>query len=247
MYSTNVLLEMDLIEKKNIWEGEQDKLKTQLILEDKIDYNKCKRVAGVDISFVKGDDETACAGIVILSYPSLEVQYQEFKMVKMKLPYIPGFLAFREVDFLKELFDNVPLETKPDIVLVDGNGLLHPKGFGLACHLGVLCDIPTIGIGKNFLCVDGMEMNEVKERFKNNCKCKGDMIELVGKSGVCWGAAVKSQDNVINPIFISQGHKLSLKSCVDFVTTLCKYRLPEPIRFADIGSRSHLATLDSRT
>ena len=229
--------------KKCEWEKEQDVLKKRLILDDKIDYKLCKRVAGVDISFVKGDDETACAGIVILNYPSMTVMYQEFKMVKMTLPYIPGFLAFREVNFLKELLDNVPETFKPDIVLVDGNGFLHPKGFGLACHLGVLCDIPTIGIGKNFLCVDEMEMDQMKEKFKNDCKKKGDTLQLIGKSGTCWGAALKSQDNVTNPIFISQGHMLSLKSCIDLVLTLCKFRLPEPIRFADIGSRAHLAKL----
>lgn len=230
---------MDL--NKSNWENEQENLKKQLILNDEFDWNLCRIVAGVDISFVKGDNEKACAGIVILSYPSLNILHEEYKMVKMTLPYIPGFLAFREVKFLKDLIDGLPNALRPDIVLVDGNGFLHPKGFGLACHLGVLCDIPTIGIGKNFLCVDEMEMDETKARFKKECIKKGDFIELIGKSGVCWGAAVKSQENVFNPIFISQGNKLSLKSCINFVLTMCKYRLPEPIRYADIGSRACLA------
>lgn len=233
---------MDVINlNKPIWEKEQDELKKQHILVDDIDWKSCKRVAGVDISFVKGDIETACAGIVVFSYPDLCVLYEEYKIVKMVLPYIPGFLAFREVRFLKELIDNLADNIKPDIVLVDGNGFLHPKGFGLACHLGVLCNIPTIGIGKNFLCVDNMEVEDVKERFKQKCKRRGDILELIGKSGTCWGAALKPQDNVTKPIFISQGHKLSLQSSIEFVMTMCKYRLPEPIRYADIGSRAFLA------
>jgi endonuclease V len=225
---------------KTIWESEQDDLKKCLILADDIDWQKCKRVAGVDISFVKGDSETACAGIVVLTYPELKVLHEEYKIVKMVLPYIPGFLAFREVKFLKELIDSLDDNMKPDIVLVDGNGFLHPRGFGLACHLGVICNIPTIGIGKNFLCVDEMEIEDVKKRFKEKCTKPGDTLSLIGKSGTCWGAALKTQENVTKPIFISQGHKLSLPSSIEFVMSMCKFRLPEPIRYADIGSRNFL-------
>uniref|UniRef100_A0A0E0GWV4 Endonuclease V n=1 Tax=Oryza nivara TaxID=4536 RepID=A0A0E0GWV4_ORYNI len=128
----------------------QDMLKSKLILEDDFGWNlpsmgsnsdqsnannkgNLKYIGGVDISFSKEDPSTACAALVVLDAGTLEVVHEEFDVVRLQVPYIPGFLAFREV------------------LMVDGNGLLHPRGFGLACHLGVLADLPTIGVGKNVL------------------------------------------------------------------------------------------------
>jgi len=129
---------------------------------------------------------------------------------------------------------------RPQIIFVDGNGFLHPRGFGLASHLGVLTGIPTIGAGKTFLLVDGMDLKTIKQMVVDKCPKGGDFVELIGNSGTLWGAALRSHDDSTNPIFISQGHKVSFASTMDLVRMFTKQRVPEPIRQADLRSRAYL-------
>lgn len=149
----------------------QDMLKSKLILEDDFGWNlpsmgsnsdqsnannkgNLKYIGGVDISFSKEDPSTACAALVVLDAGTLEVVHEEFDVVRLQVPYIPGFLAFREAPILLGLLEKMKTNNQhfyPQVLMVDGNGLLHPRGFGLACHLGVLADLPTIGVGKNVL------------------------------------------------------------------------------------------------
>eukprot|EP01133_Synstelium_polycarpum_P009126 gene9126-10702_t len=201
-------------------------------------------VGGVDISFVKDNVEDACASLIVLEYPSLKVVHQELEFVKLDLPYIPGFLAFREIPSLMRLIDRVRQqhpELMPQVILVDGNGVLHPRGFGLASHLGVLANIPTIGIGKTFFHVDGMSTKQVKIDFAQSCKQAGDHLDLCGDSGKVWGAAVKSHANSTNAIFVSVGHLLSLTSCLAVVRACTtSNRVPEPVRQADLRSREYI-------
>ena len=149
------------------WRAEQRELRERLVADDLHAWNLADRapryIGGVDLSFIKGNNVDACACLVVLEFPSLKVVYKDFAMVKLELPYIAGFLAFREVPFLVRLVEKLRKEHPyllPDVIMVDGNGILHHRGFGLASHLGVLIDIPTIGIGKKFLCVDGMDSHE---------------------------------------------------------------------------------------
>eukprot|EP00045_Choanoeca_perplexa_P007088 m.62312 g.62312 ORF g.62312 m.62312 type:complete len:178 (-) comp13929_c0_seq2:307-840(-) len=137
-------------ELKERWVLEQDALKAQMVLEDQLSVasvDEIRLVGGVDISFIKGDDVNACASLVVVELPTLTVVYESHVMVKLTAPYISGFLAFREVPHLvalvKQLEHDAPA-FKPQVILVDGNGELHHRGFGLACHLGVLVDIPTV-------------------------------------------------------------------------------------------------------
>lgn len=164
-------------------------------------------------------------------------------MVKLELPYIPGFLAFREVPHLVPLFEQLRADQPrlwPQMVFVDGNGVLHPRGFGLASHLGVLIGIPTIGVGKTFFHVDGLDMREVKAQAAAACHKGGDWIPLIGQSGVEWGAAFRSTDGSSNPIYVSVGHRISLASAVLLTQASCLHRVPEPIRQADLRSREFL-------
>jgi deoxyinosine 3'endonuclease (endonuclease V) len=126
----------------------------------------------------------------------------------------------------------------PQVIFVDGNGILHPRGFGLASHLGVLIDIPTIGIGKNLLCVDGLEKSPVKTNFDLNCHKAGDHVKLKGQSKKTWGAAFKSTKTTTNPIYISIGHKISLERAIELTRKYTNFRVPEPVRQADIISRA---------
>jgi deoxyinosine 3'endonuclease (endonuclease V) len=239
------------------WAQEQEELKKQLILHDCYTWKlpsgevigsgsveeDLKYLGGVDISFIKDNDVDACASLVVLSYPSMQVVYERYEMVKLTLPYVSGFLAFREVSFLVNLIDELKATNPtlvPQIIFVDGNGILHPRGFGLASHLGVLTGIPTLGAGKTFLFVDGLNVKDIKKEVAEKCTKGGDYVELVGKSGTIWGAALRSHDESTNPIFISQGHKMSLQTTMNIVRTCTKQRVPEPIRQADLRSRAYL-------
>lgn len=199
-----------------------------------------RRVAGVDISFLKGSNEHACASIVVLEYPSLRVVYEAFTYVSLPAPYIAGFLAFREVPALTKLYQDLQErcpESVPDVTLVDGNGILHPQGFGLASHFGVLMNIPTIGVGKTFLHVDGLTKGDVKQLMATAREKNDSVVKLEGESGKVWGAALCSAAGVHNPVFVSVGHLVSLASSLRIVDACSQYRIPEPIRQADIRSR----------
>jgi len=186
---------------------------------------------------------------VILEWPTLSVIESRFEMVQLTAPYIPGFLAFREVSFLKKLLDDIQAEKPeiyPQLIFVDGNGYLHPRGFGLACHLGVLTGIPCIGIGKTLFYTDGLEIKSVKEQFKRECKKPGDHTLLKGTSGEIWGAAFKSTEDCNNPIFVSIGHKIDLPTALEITQMVCFYRIPEPVRQADLLSREYLRNLQKK-
>jgi deoxyinosine 3'endonuclease (endonuclease V) len=199
-----------------------------------------KYIAGVDISFVKDNNVDACAALIVCQYPNFEVVYECIKHVELKLPYIPGFLAFREVPFLMELLNELREshpEFVPQLIIVDGNGILHPRGFGLACHLGVLSGIPTFGCAKTLFMIDGMDMKEVKQKFKDNTSKPGDYTKLIGKSGVCHGVAYKSTEDTMNPVFLSPGHRVDMDLMLSVAFTCCKARVLEPVRQADLRSR----------
>jgi len=230
---------------KDVWMKETNRLKHGLISDDTLNWigkgTNLTYIGGVDISFIKGDDVNACAAYVILKYPSLDVVYEDYEMIKLVAPYIPGFLAFREVDHLVKLVKRATLPV--DLIFVDGNGILHPHEFGLACHLGVRLGLPTIGVAKKLFMVDGLNKKTVKEAIKDKCHSKGDSIDLIGDSGKLWGLAMigePNEDGINNPIYISIGHMISLNTAKSITKAIMPYRVPEPIRLADIRSREYL-------
>jgi deoxyinosine 3'endonuclease (endonuclease V) len=223
-------------------------LKEQILIKNDVDWtvevgkpNTIKYIGGVDISFVKDNNVDACAALIICSYPDYNVVYESFKHVQLTLPYIPGFLAFREVPFLVELLDDLRAkqpELMPQCIIVDGNGILHVRGFGLACHLGVLTGIPAFGCAKTLFMIDGLDMKIVKNEFKEKTKEPGDYTELIGKSGVCHGIAYKSTNETTNPVFLSPGHRVDAELMIAIANTCCQARIPEPVRQADLRSRA---------
>mmetsp|Transcript_17091 Transcript_17091/g.24972 ORF Transcript_17091/g.24972 Transcript_17091/m.24972 type:complete len:313 (-) Transcript_17091:120-1058(-) len=250
--------------------AEQDRLKEELLEEDDVCFlnesgaeintesgsrhkERLKYIGGVDISFVKGSEDNACASLVVLDAESLQVVYESYRTVNMPLPYIAGFLAFREVpvllELVKELRRSRP-ELEPGVTLVDGSGVLHPRGFGLACHLGVLANMRTIGVAKTFLNVDGLTRDGIKAMVKSSLK-KMSLLEanerklfpLTGDSGRTWGMAVCPNSRVTNPIYVSVGHRIDLKTAVEVVLKCSLHRIPEPVRQADIRSRSAIREL----
>ncbi|XP_044533104.1 endonuclease V [Gracilinanus agilis] len=231
------------------WKREQAQLKANVIDQDteawqqKTDFTGLLRIGGVDISFIKGDDVRACASLVVLSYPELEVLYEEHQMVNLTAPYISGFLAFREVPFLVDAIQRLQKkepDLMPQVLLVDGNGVLHHRGFGVACHIGILIDLPCIGVAKKLLQVDGLKNDDLHKEKIQHLKMGGDTFPLMGDSGTILGMALKSHNKSSKPLYISVGHKVSLKTAVHLIQACCRYRIPEPIRQADIRSREYI-------
>ena len=181
----------------------------------------------------------------------------------MTEPYIPGFLAFREVPHLLACLDDLRKtrpELVPQVIMVDGNGVLHARGCGLASHLGVLAGIPTIGIGKKLYHVDGLEKNKEHKakvqvrfvclEFANLLICisqvqsllkHGDSFDLVGQSLRVWGCALRTGDDAVNPIYVSVGHMISLETATDLVARCSPNRIPEPVR--QVCSHDNLVTI----
>ncbi|KAL9649032.1 hypothetical protein ABK040_008409 [Willaertia magna] len=242
---------------KEEWIKEQTKLKIELKTSDtnltfnlttdddlrnnlNNNYTTLNYIGGVDISFDKEDPKKAVASVVVLNFPELKIIYQKFENVIMNYPYIPGFLAFREVPHLKVMIEELRekhADIFPQIILVDGNGVLHQRGFGLASHLGVVLDIPTIGVAKKLYFLDGITRETVKELTKQHLRKGGDYANLVGESGTIHGALLQPTDNCKRPLYISIGHRVCLSTAIEVVKRCCKFKIPEPIRAADLGRR----------
>ncbi|XP_041694704.1 endonuclease V-like [Coregonus clupeaformis] len=216
--------------------SEQASLRQQVVEEDTEDWQRSpdftglERVGGVDLSFIKGDDVNACAQLVVLSYPDLELLYEDSQMVTLTAPYISGFLAFRETPYLLEALQR--LETTqpsllPQVVLVDGNGLFHYREFGLACHLGVLSGLPCIGVAKNLLQVQGVEKSEEHQSQIASLQKGGDSFPLTTDSGKVLGRALRSSDSSTKPVYVSVGHKISLDTALRLTHSCCRYRVPD--------------------
>ncbi|CAN1217732.1 Endonuclease V [Linum perenne] len=207
-------------------------------------------VGGFDVSYSKDDSSMACGVLVVLDLPTLQVVYEDFCFVDIRVPYAPGFLAFREAPVCLQLLEKMKKSDSsslyPQLLMVDGNGLLHPRGklflpsFGSACQVGVLADLPTIGIGKNLHHVDGLTQSGVRQLLQAKENSISDFITLKGFSGCTWGVAMRPSAGAVKPIFISVGHRISLETAVKIVKISCKFRVPEPVRQADIRSREHL-------
>ncbi|KAG2213321.1 hypothetical protein INT46_007534 [Mucor plumbeus] len=222
-------------EQRRSWSQQQNILKDQLVLVDTLSFDAAnltdlKYIGGVDLSFLLGDQENAVACLIVMKMPDLQIVYKEFLQTKLHLPYISGFLAFREVEpllkLLNQLKANQP-ELYPQVILVDGNGLLHPRKFGIASHLGVLCQTPTIGVAKNFLVIPS-EFNDMATIKRST-------------SNSIYGTALRTSDNATNPVFVSQGHLITLETAIKVVLSTCpKHRIPEPIRAADLESRAYI-------
>lgn len=231
------------------WWLRQRWLRTFLIERDTIDVTAARLVGGVDISFVKDSESDACAALVILDAQSLAVVHESYRRVQVSAPYIPGFLAFREVNFLldmvHELQRDLP-EFVPDVIMVDGNGILHPNRFGLASHLGVMCGIPTVGIGKKLHHVDGLDKHTsttLCAPSSGKLMRRHDHALLIGLSGATWGALLRTTepaDGNFKPIIISVGHGVSLDSAIELTKRCTMKRIPEPVRQADLRSRAWL-------
>ena len=194
----------------------QEQLRHQTVLSD--DFGLVETVAGIDVG-LNPATKTGRAAITVLRLADLEMLESAIAELPLSFPYVPGLLSFREVPVILQAFSQ--LHILPDLLLCDGQGIAHPRRFGIACHLGVLLDIPAIGVAKTRLIGS-------HERVPEN---KGNWTELLDKGEVV-GAVLRTRERV-KPLFISPGHRISLPSSVNFVMQcITRYRLPETTRTA---------------
>ncbi|MBZ5487371.1 deoxyribonuclease V [Halomonas aquamarina] len=200
----------------------QKELAQRLELTDRID--PVTHIAGMDIGF-EDDGDTTRAAVVLLKWdpataPDLAVVEQIVHREPTRMPYIPGLLSFREIPAALGAFKK--LSTRPELVMVDGQGIAHPRRLGIAAHLGLWLDLPTIGVAKSRLYG---KHEEVGER-------RGDWTALTAR-GETIGAVLRSREKV-KPIFVSPGHRMSLETSLSWVMQcLGRTKLPEPTRLAD--------------
>jgi deoxyribonuclease V len=181
-------------------------------------FEEIRLVAGIDIS-ANNYTGIARAAIVLLSYPDMRVVERRRHEEDLRFPYVPGLLSFREAPSILATYEQ--LQRRPDLLLVDGQGIAHPRRLGIAAHLGLLLDTPAVGVAKSILVGTHKPVGEHT----------GDWQPLVDKGEVI-GAALRTREKV-KPVYVSIGHRVSLETAVGIVLRCCRgYRLPEPTRHA---------------
>jgi deoxyribonuclease V len=195
----------------------QERLWDRVIRCDRL--GKIASVAGVDVGFERGGRVTRAA-VAVLSFPELELREQRLIRRPTQFPYVPGLLSFREVPAILAALE--ALDQMPDLLLCDGQGLAHPRRFGMACHLGVLTGLPSIGVAKSRLIGEHAEPGIEKG-------CWAPLRD----DGETIGAVLRSRRGV-RPLYISIGHRVSLETAIEYVLACTpRYRLPETTRLAD--------------
>lgn len=183
-------------------------------------------IAGVDVSVSRARG-AATGAVIVLEYPSLSLVEAKVVYGEVDFPYVPGLLSFREAPLVLKAFEI--LETIPDLVLVDGQGIAHPRRIGLASHLGLFLDVPTIGCAKSRLCGSHGELRDEP----------GSSTELVD-GGEIIGVTLRTKLRT-KPLHISVGHRIDLPTAVHWVLECCRgYRLPEPTRLAHQAAGGNL-------
>lgn len=176
-------------------------------------------IAGADISFNKFS-EVIYSGVVVLSLPDLQIIESACIRTVTRFPYVPGLLSFRETPSLLEVWEKLII--KPDVLMFDGQGLAHPRRFGIACHAGLLLDLPTIGCAKSIL-VGKHEELALEAGSRAPLMDRGEQV----------GVALRTKKKVA-PVYVSAGHLIDLDSAVDLVLRSARYRQPEPTRQAHL-------------
>jgi len=208
---------------------QQKALASSVIREDRFLVDPPKLIGGADVGFEEGGEVTRAA-MVLLSWPELELVEYQIARIPTTMPYIPGFLSFREYPALLAAWEQ--LSRKPDLLFVDGHGISHPRRLGVASHFGLLVDVPTIGVAKKRLC----------GKFESLSAEPGALSPLIDKQeqlGWVWRSKARC-----NPLFVATGHRVSQDSALAWVQRCTRgYRLPEPTRWADAVASTRPAFL----
>ena len=193
----------------------QERIAPMVVRSDRL--GRVRTVAAADIALI---ENTGFAAVVVYSFPKLEELERASYCGDLTFPYIPGLLSFREIPLLLHAFEK--LSRRPDLILADAHGYAHPRRAGLACHLGLVLDTPTIGCAKSVLIGD-YEMPAFARGSTSPLRHRGEVI----------GTALRTRDGV-RPIFVSCGHRVSLPTGVRLTLACCDgYRIPKPLRETD--------------
>ncbi|PLZ97893.1 endonuclease V [Fischerella thermalis CCMEE 5328] len=196
----------------------QEQMQAEVITSDQL-QQPVQYVAGVDMGF-EADGTISRAAVAVLSFPELELQETSLARRPTSFPYIPGFLSFREIPAVLDALEKIKIT--PDLILCDGQGIAHPRRFGIACHLGVIVNISSIGVAKSLLVGKHEELPDTR----------GSWQPLIHKGEIV-GAVLRTRVGV-KPVYVSSGHRISLPTAIDYVLRCTpKYRLPETTRIAD--------------
>jgi len=199
----------------------QEALKKQIILRKT--FSKVRTIGGGDVAYSKNGN-LLFGAIVVLSYPEMKPIDAAMARGEISFPYIPGLFSFREGPILIKTFQK--LRVKPDVMIFDGQGIAHPRGFGLASHLGLWMDLPSIGCARTSL------LNE----FDSPGLSRGS-FEWIFLKGKKVGAVLRTREKV-NPLFISPGHRIDLLTSIHLILESCRgFRIPEPLRKAHQTTR----------
>lgn len=199
----------------------QNALRPKVILQD--DFNPLKTIAGIDAGYDIERNLTKAVAVLV-NATTMEILYSSMALVATTFPYVPGFLSFREIPAILEALACLPEE--PDMLMVDGQGVAHPRRLGIAAHLGVVTNKPSIGVAKSRLCGKYDQPDIGK-----------DSVRLLHDKGEQIGYVLRSKEKC-NPLFISAGHRISQETALKITQDcLTKYRLPEPTRLADHMSK----------
>ncbi|MBT7902252.1 endonuclease V [Candidatus Woesearchaeota archaeon] len=192
--------------KKRELKKEQEKLAQKVIVQDT--FEKIKLVAGINQAHF---GEKIISAIVLMDIKTLKIIEKQYSIMETNTPYLPNYRAYREAPIIVETFNK--LKQKPDLLLLEGNGILHPRRIGLASHIGILIDTPTIGISKTVTCGEILDNSVYIEKEARAKK-------IITKEHA-------------NPIFVSPGHKISLKTSIEIIKKIIqKHKLPEPLHQA---------------
>lgn len=182
------------------------------------EFSHLKTIAGIDVSYTK-EREILVAGLVLIDYPEMRVREARSDRFPIRFPYIPGYLSFREGPAILELLER--MTEKPDLLMIDGHGIAHPRKMGIATFVGILSGIPSIGIAKKRLCGE-YDMPDRLQGSSSPLYFQGEQVGYVYRS-----------KTGVKPIYVSSGYLISQDKALELVkTTISKYRLPEPIRWA---------------
>ena len=205
---------------------EQKKLFQKIDLNNHVDASQIEYIAGADLAYWKvNEKEYAVCCIVIIDYKSKKIVEEKYAVDEVKIPYIPGCLAFREIPLVLKTVDK--LECVPDVYVFDGNGYLHPRHMGLATHAGILLDKPSIGIAKTYYKISDEEyIQPANEPFAYR-----DIII----NNEIYGRVVRTHKDV-KPVFVSIGNKINMDITMEIVKemTTKESHIPIPTRYADI-------------
>lgn len=218
---------MEINEMQEKFLEQQNELRDRITVEDSLDVDSLKLIAGVDLAYWQnGDEEYAVCCIVVVDYMTHEIIETKHYSGKIEVPYMPGFLAFRELPLVQKTVEL--LENEPDIYMFDGNGYLHPRNMGIATHASFYLNKPTIGVAKTYFRVDN------KTDYIEPEKTAGSFTDIIINEQV-YGRVLRTHSDV-KPVFVSVGNNISLDTATKITMALVEKEshIPVPTRYADL-------------